>query len=246
MNSIQEALDTARICGKALMAVLIDPDKVDQSHLEGLTEEIRASGIDIVLTGGSLMVTDRFGSSIRALKEQLDIPVVIFPGHPVQISPHADGLLLLSLISGRNPDLLIGQHVYAAPALRKSGLELLPTGYILVDGEMPTTVSYISNTQPIPRTKPEIAACTAMAGEMLGLRNIYLETGSGARHSVPGDFVRAVREAVNVPLIVGGGIREPETANVLARAGADLIVVGTALEKDASRMREMADAVHRG
>ena len=244
MNNIQSNFDTARICGKSMMAVLVDPDKLDVRDLDRFSQHIRSSEIDLILVGGSLMITNRFESSIAMLKEHVDIPVVIFPGHPMQISDNADALLLLSLISGRNPELLIGQHVYAAPALKKSGLELMPTGYILIDGEMPTTVSYISNTQPIPRDKPEIAACTAMAGEMLGLRNIYLEAGSGAKSSIPLEFVRSVREAIKLPLIVGGGIRHPETANAIAQAGADIIVVGSALEKDASLMHELASAVH--
>jgi putative glycerol-1-phosphate prenyltransferase len=225
------------------MAVLVDPDRSAAGQTGKLADAIRDSDIDLVLVGGSLMITDYFEACISELKQQLDIPVVIFPGHPVQISAAADALLLLSLISGRNPELLIGHHVNAAPALKKSGLELLPTGYMLIDGGRPTAVSYISNTQPIPRDKPEIAVCTALAGEMLGLRNIYLEAGSGAEDHVPLDVISAVRTAVQIPIIAGGGIRKPETAQAIAKAGADLIVVGTALEQEAGLMRELASAV---
>lgn len=244
MSGIQAHIEKSRQEGKKLLAVLIDPDKVRPEDLAEMAENMKHSAVDLILVGGSLMVHDHFGSTIRTLKELSSLPVVIFPGHPMQVSSSADAILLLSLISGRNPELLIGQHVHAAPVLRKSGLEIMPTGYMLVDGEMPTTVSYMSNTQPIPRDKAEIAACTALAGEMLGLKNIYLEAGSGAVSPVPHEMIRAVRENISVPLIVGGGIRDPFSAHEASRAGADIVVVGSALEKDQSIMFELAEAIH--
>jgi geranylgeranylglyceryl phosphate synthase family protein len=164
------------------------------------------------------------------LKKHLEVPVVIFPGSPSQIDSEADGILLLSLISGRNADLLIGRHVEAAPALKRSGLEVLPTGYLLVDGGSPTTASYVSGTLPIPRNKPEIASATAMAGEMLGLRLMYLDGGSGASGVVPPDVIGAVTESVEVPIFVGGGIRSADDIDTAHDAGADVVVVGTAFE----------------
>src|SRR5205814_1035231 len=172
------------------------------------------------------------------------IPVILFPGTPSQVSRHADGLLYLSLISGRNPELLIGQHVISAPAVRKSGLEIISTGYMVIDGGAPTTVSYISNATPIPADKDDIAVCTAMAGEMLGMKLIYMDAGSGAKRAISEEMISRVAKVISVPLIIGGGIKEPEKAYLNCKAGADLIVVGNAIEKDPSLIKEMAAAVH--
>ncbi|MFN5358438.1 MAG: geranylgeranylglyceryl/heptaprenylglyceryl phosphate synthase, partial [Bacteroidota bacterium] len=161
-----------------------------------------------------------------------------------QITPYADALLYLSLISGRNPELLIGQHVISAPAVRKSGLEVIPTGYMLIDGGAPTTVSYISNASPIPSDKNEIALCTALAGEMLGLKLLYMDAGSGAKYAIKESMIQAVTSQVHIPVIVGGGITDPEKAYKNCKAGADIIVVGNAIEKDAHLIHEMAAAVH--
>jgi putative glycerol-1-phosphate prenyltransferase len=153
----------------------------------------------------------------------------------------ADAILLLSLISGRNAELLIGQHVHAAPLLKKSKLEIIPTGYILIDGGKPTSVSYVSNTLPIPNNKPAIALCTALAGEQLGLQCIYLEAGSGAEIAVSSDLIATVRKEISVPLIVGGGIRTQEQAQLAWKAGADIIVVGSAVEKDPSFLKSLKE-----
>ncbi|MBL4578504.1 MAG: geranylgeranylglyceryl/heptaprenylglyceryl phosphate synthase, partial [Flavobacteriales bacterium] len=166
------------------------------------------------------------------------------PGNTLQVNPLADGILYLSLISGRNPDMLIGNHVISAPLVRSAELQVIPTGYMLIESGNITTVSYMSNTIPIPRKKNEIAACTAMAGEMLGLKLIYLEAGSGAKETVPDKMIRAVKESVKVPVIVGGGIRTVGQAVEACRAGADLIVVGNVLEKDPGLMESLSLAVH--
>ena len=160
------------------------------------------------------------------------------------MSKYADALLYLSLISGRNAELLIGQHVISAPVVRQSGLEIMSTGYMVIDGGAPTTVSYISNAAPIPCDKNEIAMCTAMAGEMLGMRLIYMDAGSGARHAISETMIEKVASHIEVPLIIGGGIVEPEKAYRNCKAGADVIVVGNAIEKDISLIKEMSDAVH--
>jgi putative glycerol-1-phosphate prenyltransferase len=180
---------------------------------------------------------------VLSIKAQTKIPVILFPGSPSQVTPAADALLYLSLISGRNPELLIGQHVISAPLVKKSGLEIISTGYMVVDGGLPTTVSYISNANPLPSNKNEIAVCTALAGEMLGMKLIYLDAGSGALMPIPTEMIKAVSEQISIPLIVGGGITTPEKAAANCRAGADLIVVGNAIEKDTDLISSICQAV---
>ncbi|MEY3397562.1 MAG: hypothetical protein RL220_156 [Bacteroidota bacterium] len=223
----------AHSSGAKWLAVLIDPDIMsDRQRLDHTLDAISKSRVDLILVGGSLLLTDHFNSCVRDVKSRVKQPVVIFPGSAQQVSPDADAILFLSLISGRNPELLIGQHVMAAPAIREHNLEAIPTGYMLIDGGKPTTASYISGTLPIPHDKPGIAAATAMAGEMLGLGCIYLDTGSGAELSVSPQMIRSVRKAVNTPLMVGGGIRNAETAEDAWSAGADIVVIGTAFEEN--------------
>lgn len=227
------------------IAVLIDPDKQTEQELHAFARQLAKASVDFVFVGGSLLTADRMQSGVQTLKSMLDIPVVIFPGNEIQIAPNADALLFLSLISGRNPEMLIGKHVVSAPILKQSNLEVIPTGYILIDGGKPTSVVYMSNTVPIPYDKNDIAACTALAGEMLGLRLIYLEAGSGALCHVSSSMIHAVKQQISVPLIVGGGIRDVESAYTVCEAGADMVVIGTALEKDASKLQEFCQAVHR-
>jgi len=191
--------------------------------------------------GGSLMTSDKFEQTIKLLKSTSKIPVIIFPGSNVQISKEADAILLLSLISGRNPEYLIGQHVIAAPYLKKSGLEILPTGYMLIDGANTTTANYMSNSNPIPRDKDDIAMCTALAGEMLGLKLIYMDGGSGAGKTISESMVRAVKSQIDIPLVIGGGITNAAMAVDIWNAGADLIVVGNAIEKDFSLITAISD-----
>lgn len=226
------------------IAVLIDPDKAAQGHLERLLQLSLQAKVDLFFVGGSLITRDALDDCLDFLKLNGDIPTVIFPGSVLQVSAHADAILLLSLISGRNPELLIGQHVIAAPYLRESGLEIISTGYMLIDGGAPTTVSYISNTTPIPANKTDIAACTAIAGEMLGFKILYLDAGSGAQQPISEAMIAAVSQTTQVPLIVGGGIRTPEKAFANVQAGADVVVVGNILEKEPQLLLEMAAAVH--
>jgi len=225
------------------LAILIDPDNISNEELLRVVDMSVVSGVDYLFVGGSLMVTDQLDNFIRLIKANCDIPVIIFPGSILQISSQADAILLLSLISGRNPEMLIGNHVLAAPYLKGSGLEILSTGYMLVDGGRPTTVSYMSNSTPLPHDKPDIAVSTAMAGEMLGLKLIYLDSGSGALQTVSPKMIAKVRANVDLPIIVGGGIRTPEMATEICKAGADLIVVGNAVEKDLGVIREMCSSV---
>jgi len=240
MGAIYQKCKHSKIISQKSLAVLIDPD--DLSH-EGLNEMLLMAlelGVHYFLVGGSLIVSDKFRNTIVKLKAQTKIPVIIFPGDGHHICADADAILLLSLISGRNPELLIGKHVTAAPALKRSGLEILPTGYLLIDGGAPTTVSYMSNTLPIPNNKPDIAACTAMAGEMLGLKNIYMDAGSGAIKSINPEMISAVSESVNVPLWIGGGIRTPQSLYNAFESGADIVVVGNVLQSDPSMLRELS------
>lgn len=234
-----EAIKNNAINGKKQLAILIDPDKSDQNHLEQVLDNAIQYKADYFFVGGSLMTSDDMDTCLAFLKTQNEIPVVLFPGSPLQVNSKADAILLLSLISGRNAELLIGQHVIAAPLLKKSKLEILPTGYMLIDGGKQTTASYISNTFPLPADKPEIAATTAMAGEMLGLKYIYCDTGSGALHPVSSEIIQAVDQTVDIPIIVGGGINTPEKADKAYEAGANLIVVGNAFEKSPHLMEEM-------
>jgi putative glycerol-1-phosphate prenyltransferase len=213
------------------IAILIDPDKVDEQSHPALLRSLEAAQPDLVFIGGSLITQERFDAKVKALRQAIDLPLVLFPGSPTQLTRHVDAVLFLSLISGRNPELLIGHHVTAAPRVRELGLEAIATGYMLIDGGMPTTASYISNTLPIPRDKPEIAAATAMAGELLGLRALYLDAGSGAALPVSSETIEAVRKATDLPLIVGGGIRTKAQKAAAYEAGADLIVIGTAFEE---------------
>jgi putative glycerol-1-phosphate prenyltransferase len=229
--------------GRKQLAVLIDPDKATEQHLLLLVRKAEEMGADYFFVGGSLLSSNQLTHTIAFIKQHVEIPVIIFPGGPTQVSDNADGILLLSLISGRNPEFLIGAHVIAAPALRRSGIQVLPTGYMLVDGGAPTTVSYISNTTPIPANKPDIAACTAMAGEMLGLRLIYMDAGSGAPNPIPAAMIKAVKRAVKLPVIVGGGVRTADAAQAAWQAGADVVVIGNALEEQPRFIEELATAL---
>lgn len=243
-KGIYHSLTERKQQGRKSFAVLIDPDKVNDENMELLVERCVDARVDYLLVGGSLVISNYLDECVQLIKRNCDIPVILFPGSPSQISRYADALLYLSLISGRNADLLIGQHVVSAPVVRQSGLEVMPTGYMVIDGGAPTTVSYISNATPVPSDKNEIAMCTAMAGEMLGMKLIYMDAGSGARRAITEDMIAKVAGCIQVPLIIGGGITEPEKAYLNCKAGADVIVVGNAIEKDASLIREMAAAVH--
>jgi phosphoglycerol geranylgeranyltransferase len=243
VKSFLQILNNGRQQQRKMLAVLIDPDKMKEpSRLNNLNELIRHSNVDFIFVGGSLLLEDNFEKCVQTIKKENDIPVVLFPGSPSQISSHADSLLLLSLISGRNADLLIGQHVIAAPKLKQSGLEIVPTGYMLVDCGKATTASYISQTFPLPYNKPEIAATTAMAGEMLGLKCIYIDGGSGADRPVDPQMILAVKASIDIPLIAGGGIRNEEQAIAAWNAGADVIVIGTAFENEPELLFSIADS----
>ncbi len=224
-------------------AVLVDPEQCENNVLSKLVSLANESAVDHIFVGGSLLINDNLDKCIRLIKKETQLPVTIFPGSEMQVNGQADAILLLSLISGRNPELLIGKQVVAAPYIRASGLEVIPTGYMLIESGNSTTALYMSNTTPIPREKDDIAMCTAMAGEMLGMKLIYMDAGSGAVHPVPVSMIQRVRGQISIPLIVGGGISNPEIAHEISRAGADMVVVGTAIEKDVQLIKEISAAV---
>lgn len=226
------------------LAVLVDPDKPSDAQILSIVEKAKAADVDFFFVGGSLLVTDSLDHCIKLIKANCDIPVLIFPGNSLQISKYCDGFLLLSLISGRNPEMLIGRHVIAAPYLKLYGNEIIPTGYMLIDSGKATSVTYMSDTTPIPHDKDDIAMCTAIAGEMLGLKLIYLEAGSGALMPVSTSMISKVSQMINIPLIVGGGIKTPEMAADAVKAGADVIVIGTAFEKEPDLLQKFAKAIH--
>lgn len=224
---------------------MLDPDHFDAKKDIELIRRSEAHGVHYIFIGGSLVQSSELDEMIRQLKTITKIPVVLFPGSVLQVSPEADAIFFLSLISGRNPELLIGNHVIAAPYIRKARLEVIPTGYMLIDSGRQTTASYMSHTLPIPHNKPDIAQCTAIAGEMLGLKVMYMDGGSGAKETISPEMIYAVSLAVQTPIIVGGGIRDKATALKILNAGADIIVVGNALERDPSSsiLEEVTQAV---
>ncbi len=243
-NRIYQSLLHHKSKGQKSFAVLVDPDKVTVKKMDELLTLAVDAKVDYLFVGGSLVISNRLDEVVQQAKKNCDIPVVLFPGSPSQITPYADALLYLSLISGRNPELLIGQHVISAPFVKQSGLEIISTGYMVVDGGAPTTVSYISNATPMPADKNEIAMCTAMAGEMLGMKLIYMDAGSGAKRPITESMIEKVSQVIEAPLVIGGGITDPEKAYRNCKAGADVIVIGNAIEKDASLIKEMSAAIH--
>lgn len=241
-GKIYQDLCSLKKQGKSGFAVLVDPDKVAPSQMPYLASLCNDAGVDFLFFGGSLVTDHQMNACIQRFKAESDIPVVLFPGSPAQVTPYADALLYLSLISGRNAELLIGQHVVSAPAVKASGLEVISTGYMVIDGGAPTTVSYISNSAPIPANKPDIALCTAWAGELQGKHIIYMDAGSGARYPISEEMIQRVSAHIQIPLIVGGGITTPEKVYANCRAGANVVVVGNAIERDPMLIRELAQA----
>lgn len=231
--------------GQKQLAVLIDPDSLqNEEGLLALIHSCNQHKVDLILVGGSLITNGFWDRCIELLKANTLIPVVLFPGNIMQTHKAADAILFLSMISGRNPDLLIGKHVLAAPLLKKSGIEVVPTGYMIVDGGNITSVMYMSNTTPLPSDKNNIASCTALAGEMLGLKVIYMDAGSGAKNPISSSMIREVKEQISGPLFIGGGIRTPQQAIDACQAGADIVVVGNAIEKDQDLVGSLVQAIH--
>lgn len=233
MNSILNSIIQAKKESKKQLAQLLDPDKIKSfDHLSNIVGRAEETKVDFFFFGGSLITEGGYHQQLKMLKDISKIPVILFPSNAYQINKYADAILFLSLISGRNPEFLIGQQTLAAREIKRSGIEVLPTGYLLIDCGVNTTAQYMSGTMPIPYEKGDIAASTALAGELLGLKLIYLDGGSGSSKSVSPEMIKAVREIVDIPIIVGGGVRSAQVARDILDAGADLIVVGNGAEQD--------------
>ncbi|UPQ80176.1 geranylgeranylglyceryl/heptaprenylglyceryl phosphate synthase [Flavobacterium azooxidireducens] len=232
MKKIYQEILQAKAENRKLLAILLDPDKIEMDNLSVLVERIIQSPATHIFIGGSIVETNKINEQINFLKEKVTIPIVLFPGNPSQISIFADGILFLSLLSGRNPDYLIEHHVNAVSLLKNTSLEIISTGYILIESGSETAVERISKTKPLDRNNVEYVCQTAKAGEYLGNKLIYLEAGSGAKLAVPLEMIKAVSQEISIPLIVGGGIRSQKAIQNAFDAGADLVVIGTAFEND--------------
>lgn len=238
---IQDKIRLAKSEGTKQLAVLIDPEKSKTQRLDLLVELANIHDVDYFFIGGSLLLEDRLDQTVRFIKRNSNIPVILFPGNEMQIHPDADALLYLSLISGRNAEYLIGKHVNSAYKIKKMGIEVISTSYLLIHGSAPSTASYISHTQPIPYNKPELATATALAGEMLGHHMTYLEGGSGTSIPIPSETITMVSKSIDHPVIVGGGIRNAKKLKENYIAGADIQVIGTAFERDPMLLAQFAD-----
>ena len=226
--------------------VLIDPDKNSEKKLEEKISKINNSGVDAIFVGGSLILDNNCERRVSIIKSLSELPVIFFPGGISQLNKYYDAMLFMSILSGRNPHYLIGEQVVAAPIVKDLGIEVIPTGYLIVDGGNNSSVQFMSGTNPIPIEKPDILVAHALAAQYLGKKLVYLESGSGAKKSIPNKLVNAVNSYIDVPIIVGGGIRSPESAYEKVQAGASFIVTGTVIENDSMAMiKEFADAIHR-
>ena len=245
MKIYNQLLNTIKEKGAAYL-ILLDPDKLSEDRLGVFLKHCEKSGVDGFLVGGSLMINGNFESFVEKVKINTNLPVIIFPGSITQVSSFADAILFLSVVSGRNPEHLIGKHVLAAPSIKKSGIEPISTAYILVESGSTTTAVYMSGSLPIPRNKPDIAAATALASEYLGMKFIYLEAGSGADNSIPNEMIKAVTSQCSIPVIVGGGIRSPKTAREKVENGASIIVTGNYFENENNwdLIKDFAFAIH--
>ena len=232
IKNIYHEIGLAKTRNQKLIAILIDPDEIDVEGLQKLIPQISNSPATHILVGGSIVETNHIDAIVQFLKAKLSLPILLFPGHPSQISVHADGILFLSLLSGRNPDYLIEHQVNAVPLLKDTTLEIIPTAYILIESGCETAVERVSQTKPLDRNNSDYICQTALAGQYLGNKLIYLEAGSGAIQAVPLETIKKVADAISVPLLVGGGIRTQKGIKEAFEAGADLVVIGTAFEHD--------------
>ena len=234
MQNLLSNILQAKKDNRKLLAILIDPEKVTIEKIQVLSDKIKASPATHIFVGGSTFSGTHLDELIALFKKETQLPILIFPGHPSQTSNEADGILFLSLLSGRNPEYLIEHHINSVEVLEKSNLEIISTGYLLIDGGKATAVQLVSQTQPIEHNNIELAYKTAKAGEFLGKKLIYLEAGSGANHHVSLEMIRFVSQNIHIPLIVGGGIRSMQKIQEVYGAGADLVVIGTAFENDSN------------
>jgi putative glycerol-1-phosphate prenyltransferase len=243
-KGILKEIQKKKSLGIKSLAVLVDPDHSSLKNFEHTIELANECKVDYFFIGGSLLIQDRMDECIKFIRETSNIPIVLFPGNNYQIHANADAILLLSLISGRNPDYLIGKHVESSMRLFASKLEIISTAYLLIDGQNSNTAAYISQTLPIPANKPEIALATAMAGQLLNMQMIYLDAGSGAKNPVPQNMIEKLQAYIKVPIIVGGGLRDTDSVHQSLQAGADLVVIGNALEENPKWIKRFSEVVH--
>lgn len=237
MESIYSQILAAKALNKKLLAILIDPDKVSMEEITNLCQKINTTPATHIFVGGSSFAGDYLDELIAKLKSEIELPILLFPGNPSQISANADGILFLTLLSGRNPDYLIEHQVNAVPILKKTNLEIISTGYILIESGHETAVERVSKTNPLPRNNADYVLQTAQAGEYIGNKLIYLEAGSGAKLAVPTEMITLVSHNIQIPVIVGGGIRTKKEIENVFQAGADMLVIGTAFENDTNFFR---------
>lgn len=242
MKNIYKNIVQSVETGKKLLAVLIDPDKVASQNLKSFIQKVNQSIADYIFVGGSTVNADDCDVVVEAIKKHTDLPVVLFPGDVSQLTNKADALLFLSLISGRNPEYLIDKHVTSVAKLRNMQLEVIPTGYVLIKNGKETSVQRVTNTKPMTRQNVQLIVDTAMAGQLLGLKLMYLEAGSGATEPITSNIISKVKSQLNIPLIVGGGIRSRAQLQNAYKSGADLVVIGTAFEEDESFFEEIKHA----
>lgn len=243
-TSIYEQIAFARLENRKMIGVLLDPDKLPLEEVEGCLEAIESQSVDLLLVGGSTVKNGETQGLVSKIKSISSLPVVLFPGDFSQITGKADALLFLNLISGRNAEYLINQQVKAVPLLKKSNLEVIPTAYILIDGGVETSVARVSGTKPISPEEEKTILDTAMAGAYMGNKLVYLEAGSGAKSPVPGSLIAELRSSLDIPIIVGGGIRSHEQMATAFESGADLVVIGTAFEQNPNILRQILKDEH--
>jgi len=236
---ILDLINSAKKNNKKLLAILLDPDKLDLMDISKTIQKINKSKANLIFIGGSLLFKNVLDQFVTKVKENTKLPILLFPGSTMQITNKADGILFLQLISGRNSEYLISNQVIAAPLLRQTNLEVISTGYMLIESGRETTASYISNTKPIPAHKPEIAMATAMAGEYIGNKLIYMDGGSGALNPIPAKMIKKVAKNINLPIIIGGGLKTKESIQAAYDAGATVVVVGTAFEQDENLLESL-------
>ena len=226
--------------------VLIDPDKNSEKSLEEKISKINECGVDAIFVGGSLILDNNCEKRVKMIKSLSKVPIIFFPGGISQLNKYYDAMLFMSILSGRNPHYLIGEQVIAAPIVKDLRIETIPTGYLIVDGGSNSSVQFMSGSNPIPIEKPDILVAHALAAQYLGKKIVYLESGSGAKNPIPNHLLEAVKRYIDIPIIIGGGIRTPESAYEKVKAGASFIVTGTAIENDNTNIiKDFADAIHR-
>lgn len=227
--------------------VLIDPDKNSEKYLEEKISKINECGVDAIFVGGSLILDNNCEKRVKMIKSLSKLPIIFFPGGISQLNKYYDAMLFMSILSGRNPHYLIGEQVIAAPIVKDLDIETIPTGYLIIDGGSNSSVQFMSGSNPIPTEKPDILVAHALAAQYLGKKIIYLESGSGAKNPIPNHLIEAVKRYIDIPIIVGGGIRTPKSAYEKVQAGASFVVTGSIIEDDDTNLiNEFADAIHKG